>query len=70
MVLSNCRHYKGHDVNCCQDGTMYLVLFSLAKVVLSQLPGLEKVTSVSIVAAVKSFTYSFVTLFLSVTTYA
>uniref|UniRef100_A0A452YLQ4 Sugar phosphate transporter domain-containing protein n=2 Tax=Aegilops tauschii subsp. strangulata TaxID=200361 RepID=A0A452YLQ4_AEGTS len=49
---------------------MYLVLFSLAKVVLSQLPGLEKVTSVSIVAAVKSFTYSFVMLFLSVTTCA
>ena len=42
---------------------MYLVMFGVIEVVLSQLPSLEKVTFVSIVAAVMSFTYSFVALF-------
>ena len=45
---------------------MYLVMFGVVEVVLSQLPSLEKVTFVSIVAAVMSFTYSFIAFFLSV----
>uniref|UniRef100_A0ACD5XCE0 Uncharacterized protein n=1 Tax=Avena sativa TaxID=4498 RepID=A0ACD5XCE0_AVESA len=70
VVRSNCRHYKGHGADCSQEGTTYLVLFGLVEVVLSQLPSLEKVTFISIVAAVMSFTYSFVALFLSAAKFA
>ncbi|VAH82509.1 amino acid permease 1-like [Triticum dicoccoides] len=70
VVRSNCRHYKGHGADCSQEGTMYLVMFGVIEVVLSQLPSLEKVTFVSIVAAVMSFTYSFVALFLSAAKFA
>ncbi|KAI4987651.1 hypothetical protein ZWY2020_028365 [Hordeum vulgare] len=70
VVRSNCRHYKGHGADCSQEGTMYLVMFGAVEVVLSQLPSLEKVTFVSIVAAVMSFTYSFVALFLSAAKFA
>jgi hypothetical protein len=70
VVRSNCRHYKGHGANCSQEGTMYLVLFGLVEVVLSQFPSLEKVTFISIIAAVMSFTYSFVALFLSAAKFA
>ncbi|CAM0883905.1 unnamed protein product [Alopecurus aequalis] len=70
VVKSNCRHYKVHGANCSQEGTMYLVLFGLVEVVLSQLPSLEKVTFISIVAAVMSFTYSFIALFLSAAKFA
>ncbi|KAG8078660.1 hypothetical protein GUJ93_ZPchr0007g3160 [Zizania palustris] len=65
VVRTNCHHYRGQDAMCGASGTMYMVLFGLAEVVLSQLPSLEKVTLISVVAAVMSFTYSFVGLFLS-----
>lgn len=44
---------------------MYMVAFGLVEVVLSQFPSLEKLTIISVVAAVMSCTYSFVGLFLS-----
>ncbi|EEE55757.1 hypothetical protein OsJ_04283 [Oryza sativa Japonica Group] len=65
VVRTNCHHYKGPDATCGSSGTMYMVLFGLAEVVLSQCPSLEGVTLISVVAAVMSFTYSFVGLFLS-----
>ena len=49
-----------------RDDVMYLVLFGLVEVVLSQLPSLEKVTFISIVAAVMSFTYSTIGLALGI----
>uniref|UniRef100_A0A0E0JRS1 Amino acid transporter transmembrane domain-containing protein n=1 Tax=Oryza punctata TaxID=4537 RepID=A0A0E0JRS1_ORYPU len=65
VVRTNCHHYKGENASCGASGTMYMVLFGLAEVVLSQCPSLEGVTLISVVAAVMSFTYSFVGLFLS-----
>jgi hypothetical protein len=44
---------------------MYMVAFGLAEVVLAQFPSLEKLTLISVVAAVMSCTYSLVGLFLS-----
>ena len=44
---------------------MYMVVFGLVEVVLSQFPSLEKLTLISVVAAVMSCTYSVVGLFLS-----
>ena len=65
VVRTDCHHYRGRDAACVSSGAMYMVLFGLVEVVLSQLPSLEKLTLISVVAAVMSFTYSFVGLFLS-----
>ena len=65
VARTDCHHYRGHDAACVPSGTMYMVAFGLVEVALSQLPSLEKLTIISVVAAVMSCTYSFVGLFLS-----
>ncbi|KAK3162636.1 hypothetical protein QOZ80_1BG0091820 [Eleusine coracana subsp. coracana] len=65
VVRTDCRHYRGHNATCSSSGTMYMVVFGLVEIVLSQFPNLEKLTFISIVAAIMSCTYSFVGLFLS-----
>lgn len=65
VARTDCRHNRGHDAACASSGTMYMVAFGVVEVVLSQFPSLEKLTIISVVAAVMSCTYSFVGLFLS-----
>ncbi|KAF8775150.1 hypothetical protein HU200_004547 [Digitaria exilis] len=65
VARTNCHHSRGHDAACVSSGTTYMVVFGLVEVVLSQFPSLEKLTLISVVAAVMSCTYSFVGLFLS-----
>lgn len=47
-----------------------MLAFTVVQVVLSQFPGLEHITWLSVVAAVMSFAYSFIGLALSVTEWA
>ncbi|PKA57415.1 Amino acid permease 8 [Apostasia shenzhenica] len=61
---SHCFHYKGHNAQCSTSGNLYLILFGLVEVVLSQFPNLEKITIISVIAAAMSFAYSFISLFL------
>ncbi|KAK8919041.1 Amino acid permease 2 [Platanthera zijinensis] len=61
---SNCFHYKGHDAHCNTSGNLYIILFGIVELVLSQFPNLEKITIISVVAAAMSFIYSFVSLLL------
>ncbi|XP_072999258.1 amino acid permease 8-like [Typha latifolia] len=70
VVRTNCFHYKGHDASCGASGTLYMVLFGIVEIVLSQFPNLEKITFISVVAAVMSFAYSFIGLFLSIAKFA
>jgi hypothetical protein len=65
VVRTDCHHSKGHDATCASSGTMYMVVFGLVEIVLAQFPNLEKLTFISVVAAVMSCTYSFVGLLLS-----
>src|SRR6185312_1084148 len=65
VVRTDCHHHRGHDAACASSGTMYMVVFGLVEVVLSQFPSLEKLTLISVVAAVMTCTYSLVGLFLS-----
>lgn len=65
VARTDCRHHRGHDAACASSGTVYMVAFGVVEVVLSQFPSLEKLTIISVVAAVMSCTYSFVGLFLS-----
>lgn len=70
VVRTNCFHYNGRDASCGASGTLYMVLFGLVEIVLSQFPNLEKITLLSVIAAVMSFTYSFIGLFLSIAKFA
>ncbi|KAJ1703289.1 hypothetical protein LUZ63_003068 [Rhynchospora breviuscula] len=70
VVRTNCYHYKGHDAKCNTSGTLYMVLFGIVEIVLSQLPNLEKITLISVIAAIMSFAYSFIGLALGATKFA
>ncbi|KAF3329293.1 amino acid permease 8-like protein [Carex littledalei] len=60
VVRTDCYHYKGHDEKCNTSGTLYMVLFGIVEIVLSQLPNLEKITLISVIAAIMSFAYSLI----------
>ncbi|MQL78266.1 hypothetical protein Taro_010699 [Colocasia esculenta] len=55
---SNCFHKAGHAARCGVSGNTFMVVFGLIEVVLSQLPRLENITWISVVAAAMSFAYS------------
>ncbi|KAH0469229.1 hypothetical protein IEQ34_002461 [Dendrobium chrysotoxum] len=63
---SNCFHYKGRNAHCNTSGNIYLILFGIVELVLSQFPNLEKITVISLIAAAMSFAYSFISLFLCI----
>jgi hypothetical protein len=63
---SDCFHRNGKDADCDTSGTALMLAFSVVQVVLSQFPGLEHITWLSVVAAIMSFAYSFIGLGLSV----
>ncbi|KAG0484078.1 hypothetical protein HPP92_012162 [Vanilla planifolia] len=63
---SNCFHKKGHKAYCSTSGNLYIILFGIIELVLSQFPNLEKITVISLIAAAMSFAYSFISLFLCV----
>jgi Transmembrane amino acid transporter protein len=47
-----------------------MVLFGIVEIVLSQFPNLEKITLISVIAAIMSFAYSFIGLALEVVKFA
>ncbi|CAO1941945.1 unnamed protein product [Urochloa humidicola] len=58
---SNCYHRDGHDAVCSVGGDgYYMLLFGLAQVVLSQIPGFHEMAGLSVFAAAMSFFYAFV----------
>lgn len=63
---SDCFRRNGAGARCDASGTVLMLAFSVVQVVLSQFPGLEHITWLSVVAAVMSFAYSFIGLGLSV----
>ncbi|KAK9095884.1 hypothetical protein Sjap_021381 [Stephania japonica] len=68
---TNCFHEKGNDPRCGElSGNKFLLIFGVIEVLLSQLPNLEKVTMLSVMAAIMSFAYSLIALFLSIVKFA
>ncbi|KAG8054520.1 hypothetical protein GUJ93_ZPchr0001g32925 [Zizania palustris] len=65
---SDCIHRNSGDGARCGNtsATVLMLAFGIVQVVLSQFPGLEHITWLSIVAAIMSFAYSFIGLALSV----
>ncbi|KAK7826447.1 putative amino acid permease 7 [Quercus suber] len=57
---SNCYHKEGHQAPCAYGDTFYMLLFGLVQIVVSQIPDFHKMEWLSVVAAMMSFTYSFI----------
>ncbi|KAL2316609.1 hypothetical protein Fmac_030485 [Flemingia macrophylla] len=68
ILKSNCYHKEGHQAPCNYGDTMYMILFGLVQVIMSFIPNLHNMTWVSVVAAIMSFTYSFIGLGLGIKT--
>ncbi|XP_050246126.1 probable amino acid permease 7 isoform X4 [Quercus robur] len=57
---SNCYHKEGHEAACSFGDTSYMLLFGVVQIVLSQTPDFHNMDWLSILAAIMSFTYSFI----------
>ncbi|CAK9148912.1 unnamed protein product [Ilex paraguariensis] len=57
---SNCYHKKGHKANCAYGDHIFMLLFGVIQIVLSQIPDIHDMAWLSIVAAIMSFSYAFI----------
>ncbi|KAF5773986.1 putative amino acid transporter, transmembrane domain-containing protein [Helianthus annuus] len=55
---SNCYHNQGHEAPCEYEGNLYMFLFGVVQIVMSQIPDFHSMMWISIVAAIMSFCYS------------
>jgi amino acid permease len=62
---SNCFHRHGHDADCSQNTSAFIIGFGVVQAVFSQLPSFHKLWWLSIIAAVMSFCYSIIAVGLS-----
>ncbi|KAK8479739.1 hypothetical protein V6N13_114935 [Hibiscus sabdariffa] len=63
---SGCFHKKGHDAGCHVQNNMFIVIFGVIEIILSQIPNFHELSWLSVVAAVMSFAYSCIGLGLSI----
>ncbi|WCJ39861.1 amino acid permease 2 [Euphorbia peplus] len=63
---SNCFHASGGKDPCHMSSNVYMIAFGITEVLFSQIPDFDQIWWLSIVAAVMSFTYSFVGLGLGI----
>ncbi|XWS63027.1 hypothetical protein CRYUN_Cryun06bG0061400 [Craigia yunnanensis] len=54
---SGCFHKNGHDAGC-HVKNMFMIIFGIIEIILSQIPNFEELSGLSVVAAVMSFAYS------------
>ncbi|XP_038708504.1 amino acid permease 6-like [Tripterygium wilfordii] len=57
---SHCFHSQGHKAGCHTSNNMFMIIFGVIQIVLSQIPSFAKLDGLSIVAAVMSFSYSLI----------
>nr|GEY01155.1 probable amino acid permease 7 [Tanacetum cinerariifolium] len=55
---SNCYHKEGRDANCEYGGNVYMLLFGVVQIVMSQIPDFHSLVLVSVVATIMSFCYA------------
>ncbi|KAK8568270.1 hypothetical protein V6N12_006826 [Hibiscus sabdariffa] len=63
---SGCFHKKGHAAGCHVQNNMFMIIFGVIEIVLSQIPNFHELSWLSVVAAVMSFGYSCIGLGLSI----
>ncbi|KAM0031685.1 putative amino acid transporter, transmembrane domain-containing protein [Helianthus debilis subsp. tardiflorus] len=63
---SNCFHKYGHEAACHVPINSFMVISAIIQILLSQVPNFHKLTPLSVIAAIMSFSYSFIGIGLSV----
>ncbi|XP_058190505.1 amino acid permease 6-like [Rhododendron vialii] len=63
---SDCFHKHGHAAGCHTSNNLFMMIFGVIQIVLSQIPDINELSMLSIIAAVMSFTYSTIGLGLSI----
>ncbi|GLT93658.1 hypothetical protein SLE2022_114400 [Rubroshorea leprosula] len=63
---SNCFHRHGHNVKCHTSNNPFMIIFACIQILLSQIPNFHKLSWLSILAAIMSFSYSSIGLGLSI----
>ncbi|XP_028552692.1 probable amino acid permease 7 isoform X2 [Dendrobium catenatum] len=57
---SNCYHKEGHNAPCSSEDSSFMLLFGIVQIFLSQIPDFHNMKWLSVVAAIMSFSYSFI----------
>ncbi|PKA49179.1 putative amino acid permease 7 [Apostasia shenzhenica] len=57
---SNCYHIEGHRALCAGGNSFYMLMFGVVQTIFSQIPDFHNMQYLSVVAAIMSFTYSFI----------
>ena len=55
---SNCFHERGHQAQCSFSHNPYMIALGILEIFLSQIPNFHKLSILSVVAAIMSFSYS------------
>ncbi|XP_042485206.1 amino acid permease 6-like [Macadamia integrifolia] len=62
---SNCYHNRGHDAPCKISTNLFMILFGMSQIILSQIPSFHKLSMLSFIAALMSFIYALIGVMLS-----
>ncbi|GLT63063.1 hypothetical protein SLA2020_356560 [Shorea laevis] len=57
---SNCYHKKGHNASCDYGHTLYMLIFGVVEIFMSQIPDFHNMEMLSVIAALMSFSYAFI----------
>ncbi|XP_062081356.1 probable amino acid permease 7 [Humulus lupulus] len=60
IMRSNCYHKKGHEADCSYGKSLYMLLFGVVQIFMSQIPDFHNMAWLSIIAAIMSFAYAFI----------
>lgn len=67
---ANCFHDKGHGAKCSLSIYPFMAAFGIVQIILSQIPNFRKLSFLSIIAAVMSFSYASIGIGLAIATVA
>ncbi|KAK4420617.1 putative amino acid permease 7 [Sesamum alatum] len=60
ILRSDCYHDEGRDAECKYGDNIFMLVFGLTQVVVSQIPDFHNMAWLSVVAAIMSFSYAFI----------
>ncbi|CAK7330243.1 unnamed protein product [Dovyalis caffra] len=63
---SNCFHKEGHKAECHASTNMFMIIFGIVQIIMSQLPNFHKLAGLSTLAAIMSFAYALIGIGLSI----
>ncbi|KFK43300.1 hypothetical protein AALP_AA1G106400 [Arabis alpina] len=67
---ANCFHEKGHGEKCSASPYPYMAAFGIVQIILSQIPNFHKLSFLSLIAALMSFSYASIGVGLAIATVA